>query len=38
MNLPENIVKPFSQGLQKLGFEGDDLLFWLTIKTYLSRF
>lgn len=27
MNLPENIVKPFSQGLQKLGFEGDDLLF-----------
>lgn len=27
MNLPENIVQPFSQGLQKLGFEGDDLLF-----------
>lgn len=27
MNLPENIVKPFSQGLKKLGFEGDDLLF-----------
>lgn len=27
MNLPKNIVKPFSQGLQKLGFEGDDLLF-----------
>ncbi|MEC4117546.1 N-6 DNA methylase [Myroides phaeus] len=27
MNLPENIVQPFSQGLKKLGFEGDDLLF-----------
>ncbi|KMQ59551.1 hypothetical protein ACM46_20975 [Chryseobacterium angstadtii] len=27
MNLPENIVKPFSQGLKKLGFEGDNLLF-----------
>jgi len=27
MNFPENIVKPFLQGLQKLGFEGDDLLF-----------
>jgi methylase of polypeptide subunit release factors len=27
MNLPENIIKPFSQGLKKLGFEGDDLLF-----------
>lgn len=27
MNLPENITKPFSQGLKKLGFEGDDLLF-----------
>lgn len=27
MNLPESIVQPFSQGLQKLGIEGDDLLF-----------
>lgn len=27
MNLPENIVKPYLQGLKKLGFEGDDLLF-----------
>lgn len=27
MNLPENIVNPFSQGLKKLGFEGDNLLF-----------
>lgn len=27
MNLPENIVKPYLEGLKKLGFEGDDLLF-----------
>ena len=27
MNLPKNIVNPFSEGLQKLGFQGDDLLF-----------
>lgn len=27
MSLAENITKPFSQGLKKLGFEGDDLLF-----------
>lgn len=27
ISLPENITQPFSQGLKKLGFEGDDLLF-----------
>lgn len=27
ISLPENITQPFSQGLKKLGFEGDDLFF-----------
>ncbi|GEM_PF-4471801 len=36
MNLPENIVQPFSQSLQKLGFEGDDLLFLVDDQNQLT--